>query len=143
MRNTKETREFLAAIVEEGGTATTRQIRRRTDLTEGQLHHQYRKLERHGYITISRAFPTESGSQMKQATLTEVAEDKINNKALLSHGQKPNRVSVDVVELSEDIDTLASSIEDIQEWISETLYPIVKENSMRLDTLERTEDSDA
>ena len=130
MRITEETREFLGAIVEKEGNATTRQIRMRTDLTEGQLHHQYRKLEKHGLIDVSRAYPTASGSQMKQASLTEKGEEEV--RAILSHDRQPERTTVDVVELADQIKELEEAIDEIQEYVSETLYHRVRENSRRL-----------
>jgi DNA-binding MarR family transcriptional regulator len=124
MRNTEETRAFLAAIKEEGGSASTRQIRHRTDLTEGQLQHQYKKLEDHGWIAVEKpeSYVTESGSRMKVAELTEKALDEINNKAFLSGGQQPERTTVNVAELAEQVQKVEESIEQVQEYVSENVY---------------------
>lgn len=137
MNNTEETRAFVAAVYEEDGSATTSQIRRRTDLTGGQLHHQYDKLEDHGWITVSKQSEAlASGSRMKVATLTEKALDEIENKAYLSHGQQPERTSVDVVELAEKIDELHATLEETHEYVTTNLYQRMKENSERLEALE-------
>jgi len=124
MRNTEETRSFLAAIKEEGGRASTRQIRNRTDLTEGQLHHQYQKLEDRGWITVEKpdSYVMESGSRMKVAELTEKALDEINNKGFLSGGQQPERTTVNVAELAEQVELVEESIEQVQEYVSKTVY---------------------
>jgi DNA-binding MarR family transcriptional regulator len=141
MRNTVETRAFVAAVYECGGSASTREIRRRTDLTEGQIHHQYDKLEDHGWITVSKpeSHVTESGSRMKVATLTETALDEIESKGYLSGGQQPERTKVDVVELAEKIDELQATIEETHEYVSTNLYRRMKENSERLEALEARE----
>ena len=124
MRNTEETRAFLAAITEEGGRASTRQIRNRTDLTEGQLHYQYQKLEGHGWITVEKpeSHVMDSGSRMKVAELTERALDEINNKGFLSGRQQPERTTVNVAELAEQVKTVEESVEQVQEYVSETVY---------------------
>lgn len=124
MRNTEETRAFLAAITEEGGRASTRQIRNRTDLTEGQLHYQYQKLEKYGWITVEKpeSYVTDSGSRMKVAELTDKALDEINNKGVLSGGQQPERTKVNVAELAEQVEMLEESIEQVQEYVSENVY---------------------
>ena len=124
MRNTEETRAFLAAITEEGGRASTRQIRDRTDLTEGQLHHQYQKLKAHGWITVEKpeSYVMDSGSRMKVAELTEKALDEIDNKGFLSGGQQPKRTTVNVTELAEQVEMVEESIEQVQKYVSETVY---------------------
>jgi len=140
MRNTEETRSFVAAIHEEGGTATTSDIRQRTELTEGQIHHQYRKLERHDWITVSKqSVPTVSGSRMKVAELTEKAVDEINNKAFLSHDQQPERTKVDVVELANQVEANTESIEEIQQYVGDIVYERLSENSNRIDKLESSQ----
>lgn len=141
MRNTVETRAFVAAVYECDGSASTSEIRRRTDLTGNQIHHQYRKLGDHGWITVSKpeSHVTESGSRMKVATLTEKALDEIENKAYLSGDQQPERTNVDVVELAEKIDELQATIEGTHEYVSTNLFRRMKENSERLEALESRE----
>jgi DNA-binding MarR family transcriptional regulator len=141
MRNTEETRAFIAAVHENEGRATTSEIRRRTDLTGNQIHHQYRKLEDNGWITIEKpeSAITESGSRMKVATLTEKALDEIENKAYLSHGQQPERTSVDVVELAEKLDELQATLEETHEYVTTNLYKRMEANTKRLEELEARE----
>ena len=143
MRNTVETRAFIAAVYECDGSASTREIRRRTDLTGDQIHHQYRKLEDHGWISVSKpeSHVTESGSRMKVATLTEKALDEIETKAYLSHGQQPERTSVDVVELAEQLDELQATIEETHDYVSTTLFQRMRKNSERLEALEARDGS--
>ena len=121
INETEETRQFIGAIFEEDGRASTSEIRRRTDLTEGQIHHQYRKLERHGLIEIERAdIPSQSGARMKIAV---IPEDKLQEaKSLVTHNRLPERTTVDVVELAEDLEAMAESINQVQEYVSENVY---------------------
>ncbi|TKX87065.1 hypothetical protein EXE43_05140 [Halorubrum sp. SS5] len=141
MKNTVETRAFIGAVYECDGSASTREIRRRTDLTDGQIHHQYDKLEDHGWITVSKpeSHVTASGSRMKVATLTETGLDEIENKAYLSGGQQPERTHVDVVELARQLDELQATIEETHNYVSTALFRRMKENSERLEALEARE----
>ena len=138
INQTEETRQFVGAILEEDGRADTATIRRRTDLTEGQLHHQFRKLERHGIIEIERSeIPSQSGSRMKIAV---ILEDKLREaKSLVSHDRQPKRTRVDVVELAENFDELQATIEETHEYVSTILYRRMKENTKRLEALEARE----
>jgi DNA-binding Lrp family transcriptional regulator len=135
INQTEETRQFVGAILEEDRRADTATIRRRTNLTEGQLHHQFRKLERHGIIEIERSeIPSQSGSRMKIAV---IPEDKLREaKSLVSHDRQPERTKVDVVELADQIDELQEMIEETHEYVSTNLYRRMKDNSDRLDELE-------
>jgi len=121
INETEETRQFIGAILEENGRAPTSKIRRRTDLTEGQLHHQFRKLERHGFIKIERSdIPSQSGARMKIAVKPE---DKFQEaKSLITHDRKPERTTVDVVELAEQMEAMDESIKQVQEYVSENVY---------------------
>ncbi|TKX86735.1 hypothetical protein EXE43_06805 [Halorubrum sp. SS5] len=121
INQTEETRQFVGAILEEDGRADTATIRRRTNLTEGQLHHQFRKLERHDIIEIERSeIPSLSGSRMKIAV---IPEDKLRAaKSLVSHDRQPERTTVDVVELAEQVEAMTESIEQVQEYVSENVY---------------------
>jgi len=121
INQTEETRQFVGAILEEDGRADTATIRRRTDLTEGQLHHQFRKLERHGIIEIERSeIPSQSGARMKIAV---IPEDKLKvAKSLVTHNRQPERTTVDVVKLAEQVDAMDESIEQVQEYVSNTVY---------------------
>lgn len=121
MNETEETRQFVAAVLEEDGRASTSEIRQRTDLTEGQIHHQYRKLERHGYIEIERtAIPSQSGVRMKIAVIPEAKRQQAES--LLTHDRQPKRTTVDVVDLAEQVEGMADSIEQMQEYVGENVY---------------------
>lgn len=121
INETEETRQFIGAILEEDSQASTSQIRRRTDLTEGQIHHQYRKLERHGLIKIERSeIPSQSGARMKIAV---IPEEKLKEaRSLVTHNRQPDRTTVDVVELAEQVEAMDESIEEVQEYVSENVY---------------------
>jgi DNA-binding MarR family transcriptional regulator len=135
MNQTEETRQFISAIIEEEGSASTAQIRRRTDLTEGQLQHQFRKLERHGFIEIDRSsVETQSGSRMKIAVIPEAKRDEAE--ALLSHDRKPERTTVDVLELANEVDELTTTIEEIHDYITENVYKRMNSNRERIEALE-------
>ncbi|TKX67781.1 MULTISPECIES: helix-turn-helix transcriptional regulator [Halorubrum] len=135
MKQTDETRQFISAILEESGSASTAKIRRRTDLTEGQLQHQFRKLERYGFIEIDRSsVESQSGSRMKIAVIPETKREEAE--ALLSHNRKPERTSVDIVELANEVDKLTTTIEEIQEYIAEDMYNSIKLNKKRINKLE-------
>ena len=138
INETEETRQFIGAILEEDGRASTSEIRRRTDLTEGQIHHQYRKLERHGLIKIERAdIPSQSGARMKIAV---IPEKKVHEaKSLISHSRQPERTKVDVAELAEQVEEMVEAIKEIQEYVTDSLYNRMKENTERLETLESIE----
>jgi DNA-binding Lrp family transcriptional regulator len=121
VNETEETRQFISAILEEDGRASTSEIRRRTDLTEGQIHHQYRKLERHGLIEIKRSdIPSQSGARMKIAVIPESKWREA--KSLVTHDRQPERTTVDVVELAEEVESMGESIEQVQEYVSENVY---------------------
>ena len=135
MNQTGETRQFVSAILEVDGRASTAQIRRRTDLTEGQLQHQFRKLERHGFIEIDRSeIETQSGSQMKIAVIPEAKRDEAE--ALLSHDRKPERTPVDVVDLAREVEELTQTIEELQEYISKNVYARMTSNQDQINELE-------
>lgn len=130
---TTESRAFLSAIHEAGGTATMRNIRNRTDLTEGQRQHQFQKLEAAGYIDVDRVEGlTSNGVAMKVAVLTQAAVEDIQRGVLSGESDYSRRASVDVVELAEDVETT-------QQYVSEVLYPRLQELqqlSQRVDDLE-------
>ena len=135
MKQTEETRQFISAIIEEDGSASTAKIRRRTDLTEGQLQHQFRKLESHGFIEIDRTeMETRSGSRMKVAVIPDEKRDEAE--ALLSHDRTPERTTVDVVELAEEVDELNQTIEEIHDYITENVYKRMTSNQERINELE-------
>jgi DNA-binding Lrp family transcriptional regulator len=135
MKQTEETRQFISAIIEEDGSASTAKIRRRTDLTEGQLQHQFRKLERHGFIEIDRSkIPSQSGSRMKVAVIPDEMRDEAEG--LLSHDRTPERTTVDVVELAEEVDELNQTIEEIHDYITENVYKRMTSNQERINELE-------
>jgi hypothetical protein len=121
MNWTEESREFLAAVDEAGGSATMRDIRHRTDLTEGQRQHQFRKLEKAGLIEIDRieGFTT-NGSEMKVAVLTQDAVDEIKRGLLKGQVDYSRRPSVDVAELADEV-------KEIQQYISDAIYPKFEE----------------
>lgn len=132
---TTESRAFLSAIHEAGGTATMRDIRHRTDLTEGQRQHQFEKLEAAGYIDVDRVEGlTSNGVAMKIAVLTQAAVDDIQRGVLSGEAKYSRRASVDVTELAEDVQTT-------QQYVSEVLYPRLQELqqlSKRVGELEAT-----
>lgn len=135
MKQTEETRQFISAIIEEDGSASTAKIRRRTDLTEGQLQHQFRKLERHGFIEIDRTeMETRSGSRMKVAVIPD--EMRAEAEALLSHDRKPERTTVDVVELAEELDELNQTIDELKKHMTSHLYNPMQANRERIEKLE-------
>jgi hypothetical protein len=109
-------------------------------LTEGQIHHQYRKLERHGLIEIERSdIPSQSGARMKIAV---IPEDKLQEvKSLVSHDRQPERTSVDVVELAEKLDELQATLEETQKYVTTNLYERMEQNTERLEALESAEGS--
>ena len=135
MKQTEETRQFISAIIEEDGSASTANIRRRTDLTEGQLQHQFRKLERHGFIEIDRSkIPSQSGSRMKVAVIPDEKRDEAE--ALLSHDRKPERTTVDVVELASELDELTQTIDELKKHMTSHLYNPMQANRERIEKLE-------
>ena len=135
MKQTEETRQFISAIIEEDGRASTAKIRRRTDLTEGQLQHQFRKLERHELIEIDRTeIETRSGSRMKVAVISD--EKREEAEALLSHDRKPERTTVDVVELASELDELTQTIEELKKHMTSHLYNPMQANRERIEELE-------
>mgnify|MGYP006276406529 FL=1 len=110
-----------------------RDIRNRTDLTEGQRQHQFEKLEADGYIDVDRVEGlTSNGVAMKVAVLTQAAVDDIQRGVLSGEAKYSRRASVDVTELAEDVQTT-------QQYVSEVLYPRLQELqqlSQRIDELE-------
>jgi DNA-binding PadR family transcriptional regulator len=135
MKQTEETRQFIGAILEEDGSASTAKIRRRTDLTEGQLQHQFRKLESHGFIEIDRTeMETRSGSRMKVAVITDEKRDEAES--LLSHDRKPERTTVDVVELASELDELNQTIDELKKHMTSHLYNPMQANRERIEKLE-------
>ncbi|OYR60279.1 hypothetical protein DJ71_24745 [Halorubrum sp. E3] len=135
MNETDETRQFVSAILEEDGRASTAKIRQRTDLTEGQLQHQFRKLERHGFIEIDRSeIESQSGSRMKIAVIPEDMRDEAE--ALLSHNRKPERTTVDVVQLANEVDRLTKTIEEMHDYITENVYERMTSNREKINELE-------
>ena len=135
MKQTEETRQFISAIIEEDGRASTAEIRRRTDVTEGQLQHQFRKLERHGFIEVDRTeMETRSGSRMKVAVIPDEKRDEAES--LLSHDRKPERTTVDVVELASELDELNQTIDELKKHMTSHLYNPMRSNTERIGELE-------
>lgn len=98
-----------------------RDIRHRTDLTEGQRQHQFQKLEAAGYIDVDRIEGlTPNNIAMKMAALTQAAVDEIQRGVLSGNPECGRRASVDVAELAEDVQTT-------QQYVSEVLYPRLQE----------------
>jgi DNA-binding Lrp family transcriptional regulator len=134
MNWTAESRAFLAAVHEAGGRATMREIRNRTDLTEGQRQHQFRKLVAAGLIEIDRVDGfTMNGTRMKVAVLTKVATDEIQRGILTGSTDYSRRGSVDVA-------VLAEQIEEIQQYIADHIHPKfgeITELRRRVEAMER------
>lgn len=98
-----------------------RDIRNRTDLTEGQRQHQLSELESAVLVTVdSLEGLTTNGTRIKVAVLTQAAIDEIQRGALNGSANHSHRGSVDVVELAEQI-------EEIQQYISEYVRPKFEE----------------
>jgi predicted transcriptional regulator len=107
-----ETRAFLSAIVAEGGEANTRMIRQRTQLTEGQLQYQFRKLSRAGYIDIEYSkWGSSSNAPIKVAHLTTDAQRAIKTGALEASGESRATVEVDMVDLIERVERLEAELD--------------------------------
>ena len=52
-----------------------------------------------------------------------IPEDKLKeSKSYISHDRQPERTTVDVVELAEQLDDLGASIDEVQEYVSENVY---------------------
>ena len=114
-----ETRAFLSAVEAEGGSASTRQIRNRTQLTEGKLQYQFRKLSdvEIGLISIEyREKGSNSNAPIKVAHLTEAARDAIENGLLDNYGRS-HPVEVDVVNLAERVTSLEAKVAGLIEQI--------------------------
>jgi hypothetical protein len=112
-----------------------RDIRNRTDLTEGQRQHQFAKLESAGVITVDRAEGlTANGTSMKVAVLTQAATEEIQKGVLNGSTNHSRRGSVDVVELAEQID-------ETQQYISKHIRPKFAELTELRRRIEAVEDS--
>jgi hypothetical protein len=52
-----------------------------------------------------------------------IPEDKLKvAKSLVTHNRQPERTTVDVVKLAEQVDAMDESIEQVQEYVSNTVY---------------------
>jgi hypothetical protein len=71
---------------------------------------------------------------MKIAVIPEAKRDEAE--ALLSHDRKPERTTVDVVELAEEVDELTTTIEELKEYISTNVYGRMTSNKERIIELE-------
>lgn len=132
---TTESRVFLSATHEAGGTATMRDIRHRTNLTEGQRQHQFRKLETAGFIEVDRKRElTANNTKMKIAVLTEAGINEIQRGVLNGDTDYSRRTSIDVAELADDV-------EEIQTYISEYIHPKFREFTKLKQSVEAVEDS--
>lgn len=129
----EKSRKFLQAVYDGDGRARTSEIRRRSGLSRSDVKYRYDSLEDKGLITIEYdeegvAGPNESAQKI--AVLTDIARDEIENKGLLQgrhyHHETDPR---DVEELAERVDELTErvhnqeeQIEQLQTYITETVY---------------------
>lgn len=129
----EKSRKFLQAVYDGDGRARTSEIRRRSGLSRSDVKYRYDSLEDKGLITIEYdeegvAGPNESAQKI--AVLTDIARDEIENKGLLQGGHyQPETDPRDVEELAERVDELTErvhvqeeQIEQLQTYITETVY---------------------
>lgn len=133
----KKSRRFLQAVYDEGGVARTSEIRRRSGLSRSDVKYRYKSLEDVGLITIEYdeqgvAGPNESAQKI--AVLTELAQEEIENKRLLQNGHSKSEHTVyDAEEAAAQMESLANRIENqeqeieqLQEYITDTLYQNIR-----------------
>jgi len=129
----EKSRRFLQAVYDGGGKARTSEIRQRSGLSRSDIKYRYESLEQKGLISIeyddeSVAGPNESAQKI--AILTDFACEEIENKGLLQGGHyQPEKATRDVDELAAQVDTLKErvraqeeQIEQLQRYITETVY---------------------
>lgn len=125
----EKSRAFLQAVYDNGGRAPTSAITSATGLTRGEIKYRYEMLEAQGLIEVSYTDTLSAAgeSPVKVAELTELANEEIN-KGLLQGGQYQPVAS--------DVEEVASDVVEIQNYISETLLPLVRDLSDRVEELE-------
>ena len=118
----EKSRAFLQAIYDCDGTAATSEIRTQTKLSRGEIKYRYDLLDELGLISIEYDTMFHRGPQeaaQKIASLTDLAYTEID-KGLLQGGQyQPSSEPT--------IEDLAQELAETQEYISDSLYPLIAE----------------
>lgn len=121
---TKKSLRYLQAINENGGGATTTEIRDKTGMTNSAVNYRHNKLEQMAYVDIEQDHDlTPYGmTYCKRAVLTDYAKEQIANGLLVETEQEAKeRPSVETN--AERIDDVEDTVETIRDVFNNEISP--------------------
>jgi DNA-binding transcriptional MerR regulator len=122
-------REYLAAVDSSNGEASSREIRKRTDLDARQVRYYHDRLAAEGFVELD-----------KDATLTPQGVSPMTVVSLTDEGQKriaSGEIADEEIEQTteERLDELATEVEEVTD-LMEGAFPWMNEISARLRRIE-------
>ena len=113
---TKKSIDYLRAIEENGGRATTTQIRKATAMSNSAVNYRHDKLKERGYVDVERDpnLTPKGMSAGKRAILTDFAKDQIA-KGLLVEAKQEAEEKPSVETNTERIDDIEDTVETIRD----------------------------
>lgn len=109
-----DSKEFLAAVYDSGGRASTRVIRDKTRLSESKIQYRYKKLEEQEFIEVVKERKAANGVLMKEAVLTDAVFELIEEYGLLDDSNARRE------EIPEGRD------EQVREYLTDSLRPRIQ-----------------
>jgi len=125
--------EFLQVVDENGGKASTREIREESELSKNQIHYRYDKLERLGYVEIERVDAPDRWTEMKQAKLTDKARQAIAEGLLVQ--KKAESDDVSVAELEDRIDEIEKAVNETRQVLNGRVATYIHTNRRVLEAI--------
>lgn len=120
----KKSLNYLRAVHENDGRATTTEIRNRTGMSNSEVNYRHNKLNELGYVDIERD-PDLTAYGMcpgKRAILTDYAEKEIDEGLLVKTKQETRDVP-SVKSNAERLDDIEETVERARETINDQILP--------------------
>ena len=127
MELSEKDKQYLHAINELGGEASTREIRTRTDLGTRQVNYRHRKFRNNGFVNIEKdsSRTADYVSPMKVASLTKKGQRVVADEDMTD------------IETEESIEERLSELESEFNAYRRNAHPWMEEVESRLERLEK------
>jgi DNA-binding MarR family transcriptional regulator len=125
---TKKSLRYLCAIDENGGHATTTEIRNETGMTNSEVNYRHDKLEELGYVDIERdpEIVPDGMSYCKRAVLTDYAKHEIQ-KGLLVEAEQDAQGRPSIKTNAERIDEIEETVESVRSEFNNRILPACRD----------------
>lgn len=122
-------RDYLAVLEEQDGTATTSEIRKRTDMSGRQVNYRHEKLAKNGIVAIEldNSLTADGAAGMQVAELTEKGWELVR-KGEAVEGETE-------VPLEEQVEGVSEQVEEVEEMM-DGAFPWMREMSARVRRIE-------